>query len=652
MQEIISRDGLARLVKWHYGKETGEGADKLVMPELLFVQTGRIPVAAEARVVLTADPSLSDTAFIYQRGNRFSPQAVYNEDSSTADSIKGSLIAQIPPFLWKPVGAEQFMDDIDLNEIPKMDDNDEGTELECGDSDNVRVIFDSTTDDELKECRFDKNLDLVILGNSMELFDRPRKFTEAVMRIKKVLGQRVLLYTPTLGEPSHLALLAYMGIDLFDTLPLIAYSRKGIILTETSKVSADEVADDWFCTCPFCQDWSSEETRKKPGFELILGHNYLTALQELSLVRHAVRTGMLRELVEARIAVEPRAVNILRFIDNNHYEFIEEYIPIARKTQIISCTQDSLSRPEVKRFQSRIRERYTKPEFAQVLLLLQCSAHKPYSQSKSHQAYMFALRNSKNPMVVQEVILTSPLGIVPRELELAYPAQHYDIPVTGTWYEEEKSVVRNQLSWLLENFEYRSIIAHLDKEQAFLVEGFEHIDITGGENATSKKSLTTLTSALNDAVGDCLAVQPNERRHQMMTRLTQFHFGKDAGSALTEGAEFKGSYPYLKILYKGKQLGMIEASTGLISLTLEGGERILQAGVYGVEIEEFELKGDIFAPGVREGDPIIRPNDEVVVFSKSGDEKVLKAVGRAQMPGSEMGDSEKGRAVKVRHFVK
>ncbi|UCH89126.1 MAG: DUF5591 domain-containing protein [Thermoplasmata archaeon] len=653
MPETTARDGLARIQKWEHGKSTEGKAEGIATPELLFVQTPRIPVPEEARTVITADPSLSETPVIYHRGNVFSPRAVLDEGSSTSKAVKGALMAQIPPFQWLPVGISGYLKGLEIESAEFFSESKPSKGFECGDMDNVRVIYESSMDEDLKSCSTDKNIDLVVLGNSMELFSQPRRFTEIVIKLKKELGQRVIIYTPALGEPSHMALLAYMGIDLMDTLPLVHYARDNILLTPSTKIRFEDAGADWYCTCMFCKEWQSGGS-KDAEFPLILGHNYSTALQELSLVRQAIRVGSLRELVEARIAVQPRAINILRFLDSLHFDYIEEFTPIARKTVLIASTLDSLSRPEVVRFRKRIQQRYIKPDFAKVLLLLPCSARKPYSSSPSHQAFMFALKNCKNPMVVHEVIVTSPLGIVPRELELAYPAQHYDIPVTGTWYEEEKAAVRTQLNWLLENFEYSRIVAHLDNEHAFLVDGLEHVELTGGEKATSKSSLAKLTETLNDAVLDCPEISPKKRRHQMLTALAMFQFGADAGRALTEGAEFRGNYPYLKILHTGSQLGMIEGSTGLISLTLAGGERILASGAYGVEIEDFQIKGDIFAPGVRDADLQIRTIDEVVVFCKNGNGtgKKLKAVGRAAMPGVEMKDAEKGRAVKVRHYVK
>ena len=58
---------------------------------------------------------------------------------------------------------------------------------------------------------------------------------------------------------------------------------------------------------------------------------------------------------------------------------------------------------------------------------------KPYSSSRSHKAFRRAINHSS----AHEVIVTSPLGLVPRDLEEVWPAGHYDIPVTGDWTLDE-----------------------------------------------------------------------------------------------------------------------------------------------------------------------------------------------------------------------
>ena len=61
-----------------------------------------------------------------------------------------------------------------------------------------------------------------------------------------------------------------------------------------------------------------------------------------------------------------------------------------------------------------------------------------------------------------ELIVTSPLGLVPRELETIYPAGHYDVPVTGYWDAEECAFISGILTRYFKRHPYRRIIAHLE----------------------------------------------------------------------------------------------------------------------------------------------------------------------------------------------
>ena len=159
---------------------------------------------------------------------------------------------------------------------------------------------------------------------------------------------------------------------------------------------------------------------------------------EIKNVRNAITQGNLHELVEKRVRTKPELTAILRNLDFKHYNFLEERTPITRKSKLIATTKEALFRPEIKRFQERVINRYKKPESVKILLLLSCSAKKPYSFSKSHRLYKEKIDSSNNPFLVHEVVITSPIGLVPKELELLYPASTYDIPITGIWEENEK----------------------------------------------------------------------------------------------------------------------------------------------------------------------------------------------------------------------
>src|SRR5439155_781011 len=82
----------------------------------------------------------------------------------------------------------------------------------------------------------------------------------------------------------------------------------------------------------------------------------------------------------------PSNVAVVRHLDLRSYDLVEPYTPVAGQ-EMLAYASESLHRPEVVRFRRRIRERYAKPPSARVLLLLPCSARKPYSASRSHRRF-------------------------------------------------------------------------------------------------------------------------------------------------------------------------------------------------------------------------------------------------------------------------
>ena len=65
--------------------------------------------------------------------------------------------------------------------------------------------------------------EIVAVPNAFELRRNPRKLVETITEIREAAGFGRLLYLSGIAEPSTIALLVYMGVDLFDeTLPLSA----------------------------------------------------------------------------------------------------------------------------------------------------------------------------------------------------------------------------------------------------------------------------------------------------------------------------------------------------------------------------------------------------------------------------------------------
>ena len=475
---------------------------------------------------------------------------------------------------------------------------------------------------------------VVMEGVAKMLLDSPR-FVEAVKAVKSGPDLLRPVFCSLAGMPHRLAFLSYCGIDVFDSVPLVMASESGKYLTATGPLDYSKLTD-LPCTCEACRSG----TRGKGE---LLRHNIAAADAELRLVSHMISQGRLRELVESRVRADPWLVQDLRLMDIDARGLQEMHAPV-RGAPFHAGSKESLSRPDILRWQDRLRERYRRPEGASVLLLIPCSAKKPYSLSQSHMRFRDALFSSGRAQMVHEVVVTSPLGLVPRELEMFYPAQDYDIPVTGHWDRDEQRLVQDMVSWLTETQRYDLVVSHLgDEREAVASVLGDHVDTSEGEPG-SRRSLDRLEEVLKERCPEPKESGRWERSFQDLRSVCRFQFGS-AGDDLCEGAQAHGRWPYVKLTRGGSQLGMLTPDRGMVSLTLQGGQALARAGAYNVEIENFKPKGNLFAVGVEGASPDVRIGDDVAVVHK-GD---VRAVGVARMCAAEMCLAERGEAVHIRH---
>ncbi|WP_455391572.1 archaeosine synthase subunit alpha [[Eubacterium] cellulosolvens] len=508
---------------------------------------------------------------------------------------------------------------------------------------------------------------LVILLNALKLLAGPRALVSRVLSIKSRHEPNKVLYLPGSATPNNLAILVYLGVDIFDTLQCILHARARNLMTNSGMVPLAELEKvGSICSCEGCTALRNDEHQ----FENVFKHNVITLFSELALVKTMIYQGRLRELVEQRMVTEPGLTSIVRIMDLEYYESLEQFFPVYGIAHPMTCTHESLNRPEIRRFRERIMERYAKPASARILVFLPCSARKPYSTSKSHKLFQHALYDScKNPnqlSALHEVIITSPLGLVPRELELVYPAQQYDIPVTGHWFEDELKMIKECInSYLIKN-QYEHILIHLNGSMGKFIQscildilsnsnsssgGKVNVVLTSPEHPTTKGSLNKLSAELKTIFENHSAQNPTDikRRHvEDLQSIAQYQFGAP-GVELVSGCKVKGRYPNLKLFKDGTQVGMLTGERGLISLTLTGGGILadLPEFEYEIKIDDFKPKGSVLAVGVLEANRIIRIGDEVIACFN--DE--LRAVGQSVMSGTEMEKSTRGVAVKVRHHI-
>jgi archaeosine synthase len=435
-----------------------------------------------------------------------------------------------------------------------------------------------------------------------------------------------LLYVPGTATPRNLALLAYMGADIVDDVQCHLESARGRLL----RAELGHLHDPG--------DAGPEELARL---------NQMAMRSEVELVRHAISRSSLRELVEVRVRSEPWQVAALRRLDRHHVDLLLAECPVHRDHPLMALSRESLDRVEVTAWTRRLLERYAPPSSARVLVLLPCSARKPYSDSRTHRRIREALSGVPNRPVVHEVVLTSPLGAVPRELERMYPAAQYDIPVSGDWFPDELERMRELVEHIRRQGGYDAVVSHMGDELPFLGEDPSvAASREPSEGATAPSGLRRLADLLADASRDLPRVGWKVRSRDDLESLARFQFGAEIAAALMRDAHVEGRSPALRLKGRdGGQLAAVVPRRGLLSLTLAGAEVLAAAGRHRVWMDEFELRGDLFAVGVLDVDPDLRPEEEAVVVR--GD--VVVAVGVARMGAGEMLAASRGTAVAVRH---
>lgn len=495
---------------------------------------------------------------------------------------------------------------------------------------------------------------ILIISHAAQLFTNPKKFVSYLLHVRQSCNYDSLIFLPAIATPETLALLCYLGCDLFDTTSaIVASHHQHFYLPDTTSTHVNNITENP-CVCPICSQ--AQDLPNSFSSAQLLQHNYHMLWKELLTIRHSIQHNHLRDLVEKRVRNTPHLVTLLRYLDVLGQEYLEQRTPVFLPEPYIlqTTSREAGFRPEIKRFQHRILTRYKTPESKKILLLLPCSAKKPYSFSKSHQRFSQVISQIANPDIIHEVIVTSPLGLVPRELELTYPASCYDISVTGIWYEDEKHMIQQQLNQFLQQNQYDAIVSHLPTSLVHPPKGLKKIWHQSGigEKTTSKESLQSLRKILTNltSTNKHERISKSEQKMVQIKAIARYQFGSTLANALTEKIIVKGKYPYLKILdINSEQLGMIPDRRGLISLTEEGGNRMSHLGRYTVSIDTgFTVKGSILSPGVHSADRLIRKGDDVIVFQG----KDYLGVGCAKMNGTEMSQRMYGEAVNMRHKVK
>jgi archaeosine synthase len=484
----------------------------------------------------------------------------------------------------------------------------------------------------------DLGADAYVLGGAAGIVGHGRAFVDSIVSARDGIPADTALYLPGVATPRNVATLAYAGVDLVDPHRAVVRGTQGRYLTTEGDYDLADLAE-LPCACPACH-------RPAPDFdrEDCAAHNVNALTAELSRVRRRIADGRLRDYLEGQARHEQWLTATLRLLDDTDY--LRARAPLYRDAEITAASEDTLWRPEIRRFAERVTERYRHRFGAYPLVLLPCSARKPYSQSKSHGRFRDAIRYRGHV-----ASMTSPIGVVPRELELTYPAQHYDSVVTGQWSETEVAFVADLLERFLDGGEYPEVIAHLPDEYRPITKRVaETIDVEVTETVEDHPTDTDSLGNLDDALDGYEPFPKQDRERNTLRAVADHQLGAGTGADLLDELSVEGRYPQLRAHdAEGAQLAALTREYGTLAFTLAGARRWQDSDVPSktVHIEPFVPHGSVLAPGVVDADADILVGDDVVV-----DGPAAFAVGTALMTGTEMAESTRGVAVQVRHVEK
>jgi len=504
----------------------------------------------------------------------------------------------------------------------------------------------------------------VAITNFLPLLNNQRLAINFLAEISSTLPIDSVLYLLSPIPHTYWPILAYAGISVFSDGFANISSKQAFYLTDFGGDKLDAISEKT-CFCEACNSVNQLSElllpdQKNTEKNLLEKHNEWIVSKKIREIRNSLRNQDLRSYVEQMIYSNVFSGASLRLLDKHHIVSIISRTPTWKTSLIKHITEYSYYRPEIQEFQKRIRERYQIADSKKIAVIFPCSARKPYSQSRSHERYIQTLGSVSNRKrgFIQELILTSPLGVIPRELELVYPAAHYDIPVTGDWSHEEVQIAAGQLVNVLSRKKSSdlTVIAHVSNEYIDLCKEAERqlklkFKYTAvNDKPTAAASLSKLKDELNSTLEklDITSYKPDV---ELVQTIADYQYGLGLGKEMFADnckIRSKPNQPMF-IMQDKQQIGVIHPETGKLNLTLETGKILAKHKKYFVTFNNKELEGStLFSIGVEDADLQIRPSDSVVILNEKNE---LIGVGNAIISGKDMVETKRGPAVKVKQKI-
>lgn len=305
------------------------------------------------------------------------------------------------------------------------------------------------------------------LGSPTEVMQSYRfdVLVDMIMAAKMNLPIEKPLHLFGAGHPLMFSLAIALGCDLFDSAAYAIYARENRYMTEYGTSRLDEL-EYLPCTCPKCSKTTPEEaleTSTKERQAFLAEHNLCTCQAELKRVKQAIKHGRLWEHLELRAHSHPTLLQALKRLRKHEY-FIEKHSPAVRKRGIFFFNSVGLTRPYIVRHRRKLRERYSPPEKAKILLLMPQPQIKPFHKSTEFKSVMKLLRGAldKRLAEVHTCFYAAPFGVIPIELDEVYPLSQHEVALPLD--KETIDYVAKQLVDYIMNTNYEMVMLLHDPE--------------------------------------------------------------------------------------------------------------------------------------------------------------------------------------------
>lgn len=247
---------------------------------------------------------------------------------------------------------------------------------------------------------------------------------QILLTTKKNLIPNKPIHMFGLGLPQFFSLAVACGCDLMDSAAYILFARENRYFTLSTGTKTLDELEEFPCHCPICCDYLPKEMKKlekQERIELLAKHNLYLSFSELRTVRQAIREGNLWELVEQRIRSHPFLVKAAKVV-KKYIDFFESHEKIYKNHGRLFVSSQSINRPSIHRYISKITKDYRIPEGVKYLIIL---PELDVKGDSSLTVQMWLNEIDCNDLVLREslhvVFMSEFFGIIPLELINTFP---------------------------------------------------------------------------------------------------------------------------------------------------------------------------------------------------------------------------------------